>query len=423
MGIVMSLAVLELKRELGRQLEHWRLAAGRLTPLESIASLDAWRSLEHYLGVALRQTIGETLGRLNAKGDRLHTQLASATNEAELARTRAAIMRYRREYLRAETTVDFYADALATRASPRTGALLRACDHIATRSMSEALSPLGRQVPAVLSYLDAGLGASILKAGLRLWDGRSESPVATVKITRHNLLRPTSAIHEAGHQVSHMLGWNDELTASLLHGLQGAESLCRLWSSWASEIAADAFAFVCTGYAAVTALHDVVDGGAARVFTILPGDPHPASYLRLRLGVAMCRAAYGTGPWDQLERAWCRQYPLALAPADTRSLFEQSVALLPRAVALILQTPYRAFGNRPLVAIVNPERVSPRALDELESAAGKAAFSSPYWIWNESIRLLALTGYRAAESAASMREALVQQERWMLKIGGLQQAA
>jgi hypothetical protein len=373
--------------------------------------------------VALRQTIGETLSRLRTNGERLRAELAGAAEVSELARVRAGIMRYRREYLRAETTVDFYADALATRAAPRTGALLRACDHIATRSMSEALSPLGRQVPAVLSYLDAGLGASILKAGLRLWDGTSESPVATVKITRHNLLRPTSAIHEAGHQVSYMLGWNDELAASLLRGLKGTESVCRLWSSWASEIAADAFAFVCTGYAAVTALHDVVDGGAVRVFSILPGDPHPASYLRLRLGVAMCRATYGDGPWDALERAWCRQYPLKLAPAETREFFEESVALLPRATSLILKSPYRAFGNRPLVAIVNPERVSPRALEELERAAGDAAWSSPYWIWNESIRLLALTGYRAAESAASMRDALVQQERWMLKIGGLQQAA
>jgi len=419
----MGLDSTNLKRELGRQLQHWRLAAGRLSPLESIAPLSSWRSLEHYLGVALRQTLGQTLSRLHQQGERLEAQLAAASESTALARVRAGIMRYRREYLRAETTVDFYADALATRAAPRIGALLRACDHIAMRSMSEALSPLGRQVPAVLSYLDAGLGASILKAGLRLWDGTSESPVATVKITRHNLLRPTSAIHEAGHQVAHMLGWNDELSACFLRRLQnGSEPVRRLWSSWASEIAADAFAFACTGYAAVTALHDVVDGGSARVFTILPGDPHPVSYLRLRLGVAMCRVSFGEGPWDALERSWCRQYPLQLG-GEARELFEQSVTLLPLAASLVLKAPFRAFGNRPLVALVNPARVSPRALEELERAAGQAAFTSPYWIWNESIRLLALTGYRASESAASMRDALIQQERWMLRIGGLQEAA
>jgi len=47
----------------------------------------------------------------------------------------------------------------------------------------------------------------------------------------HNLLRPTSAIHEAGHQVAHMLGWNDELSACFLRRLQnGSEPVRRLWS-------------------------------------------------------------------------------------------------------------------------------------------------------------------------------------------------
>ena len=163
----------DVKRELGRQLEHWRLAATRLDGLESIAPVSAWASLEHYLGVALRQTLGESLRRLHRDGTQLDTMLATAATPVELVRVRNGILELRRRYLRAETSVDFYADALATRAAPRIGALLRACDHLATRSMSEILSPLGRQVPAVLTYLDAGLGASILKAGLRLWDGSS----------------------------------------------------------------------------------------------------------------------------------------------------------------------------------------------------------------------------------------------------------
>ena len=419
----MAITIALRKRELGRQLEHWRLATERLGSLDAIASLEAWRSLEHYLGVALRQTLGEALMRLRHSGDGLLRQLALAASAAELKRARAAIMAFRRQYLRVETMLDFYADALSTRAATRTGALLRACDHIATRSMSEALSPLGRQVPAVLSYLDAGLGASILKAGLRLWDGAAHSPVATVKITRHNLLRPTSAIHEAGHQIAHMLNWNAELAASLLQRLDASPPVRRTWSGWASEIAADAFAFAFTGYASVTALHDVVDGGAERVLGFLPHDPHPTSYLRLRLGVAMCRGAYGAGPWDDLERAWIEQYPLSLAGRDVRPLFEESVGILQQASQLILDQPYRAFGGKPLTALISPQRVSPRALVELERVAGEAAFASPYWIWNESIRLLALTGYRAAAGADAMREALQRQERFMLTIGGLQHAA
>ena len=85
--------------------------------------------------------------------------------------------------------------------------------------MAQILDATGHSTPAVLTYIDKGLGASILKAGLRLWDGGDLSPVAAVKITRHNLLRPTAAIHEAGHQVAHITGWNDELASELSRAL------------------------------------------------------------------------------------------------------------------------------------------------------------------------------------------------------------
>ena len=53
-----------------------------------------------------------------------------------------------------------------------TAALLRACDTLAYRSMAQILDQIGQPTPAVLTYIDKGLGASILKAGLRLWDAR-----------------------------------------------------------------------------------------------------------------------------------------------------------------------------------------------------------------------------------------------------------
>jgi hypothetical protein len=414
----------DLRRELGRQLEHWRLAAQRLGELDGIAPEHAWLALEHYLGVALRETLGEMLGRVRRFAGEVASRLQSASTADDLVGVRRAIMELRRRYLRAETAFDFYADALATRASPRIAALLRACDHVATRSMAEALTPMGRQVPAALTYLDAGLGASILKAGLRLWDGTAESPVATIKVTRHNLLRPTSVIHEAGHQVAHMLGWNDELSIGLRRALRGEPSfVADAVAGWASEIAADAFAFVHTGYASVAALHDVVDGGPGKVFAVLPYDPHPPGYLRVKLGIAFCRTAYGSGLWDGLEAAWDRQYPLRAAPQAARELLERCAALLPRVASAIVQDPYRAFGGKPIGSLVNPHRVSPEALAELERRAGPAAFESPYWIWNESIRLLAMTGYRAAQGALPLREAMQQQERWMLTLGGTRRAA
>ena len=130
-----------------------------------------------------------------------------------------------------------------------------------------------------------------------------------------------------------------------------------------------------TGYGSVAALHDVVSGGPT-VFRLAPGDPHPVAYLRVLLGVQMCVRFFGAGPWDDLGRAWVRAYPLSAAPPDARELAERSVPLLPRIAELCLLTPMRAFGGRPIVALVDPLRVRPDALEQLERDAGGALTTS-----------------------------------------------
>jgi hypothetical protein len=418
----MTATLEDMRRECGRQLEHWRLAAARLGNLEAAAPVAAWQGLEHYLGVSLRQTLRDIVARLVRQGNEIERQLAAAGSPEAVTAVRARLLVFRQAYTRAETSIDFFADALATRASPEMGELLRACDHIATRSMAEGLAPLGRQTPAALTYIDSGLGASVLKAGLRLWDGTAENPVAAIKVVRHNLLRPTSVIHEAGHQVAHMLGWNDEL-AGALHRIATSARVGTTFAAWASEIAADAYAFVHTGFASVAALHDVIDGPDATVFQFLPTDPHPIGYLRLLMTVEWCRMSYGMGPWDGMAATWTADHPLFRAPDDLRDFFEESVAALPRVATVVLQRRYRAFGGRPITAIVDPQRVAPAALERLERKLGAAAHTSPYWLWDESIRLLALNGYRAAEGGVQLRAAAVQQERWMKRLGGLRTAA
>jgi hypothetical protein len=302
--------------------------------------------------------------------------------------------------------------------------LLRACDILADRSMSALLDQLGHTTPVVLTYVDKGLGASILKAGLRLWDGGAENPAAAIKIVRHNLLRPTALIHEAGHQAAHILDWNRELAETLEHGLHDApDGVAEAWSSWASEIAADAFAFVHTGYASVAALHDVLAGDPAFVFQHTPGDPHPICYLRVLLGVETCRYFYGAGPWDALAASWTAGYPVRAATPRTQRLLEESVPLLPRIVQLMLDTPQRAFRGRPLRALIQPERVSPAELQALEARLGTSLYTSMHWVWAECLRLLALTGWRVAAAPLNAVEVLKLQEASMLRLGGALQAA
>lgn len=412
----------DVLKEFARELEHWKTAVNRLTDLDAVAPPQAWQTLEHYLGVALRQSLTSIVERVRRMTQEFDAMIRARSADTTIERLQSRLVELRQAYLRAETAVDFYTDAIVVRSIPRVAALLRACDHIATRSMAEALTPMGREVPSAMTYIDRGLGASVLKAGLRLWDGTSENVVATIKVTRHNLFRPHALLHEAGHQVAHMLGWNTELAAALATGL-GSPDLGSLWAGFASEVSSDGFAHVHTGFGAATALHDVLDGADQTVFQYLPGDPHPISFLRVLMVLQMCRRSFGGGPWDSLAHMWNAKHRLDQSPSDIRPLLAASVRVMPQIVDIVLYTPYRAFGGIAVAQLINPMRVSPAALIHFEQAAGESAFTSPYWAWNEAIRLLALNGYRAGLGPTELQKALVQQEKWMLRLGAVKSAA
>jgi len=413
-----------VRTQIARQVAHWTSAAMRLQDLDDLASPSAWNSLEHYLGLSLRQHLTMVVERLKREAAFLQAALDSASSVADFSTVRRQLLAFRKRYLQVETTLEFYADAINTRTSTTMAGLLRACDTLAHRSMAQILDQLGKPTPVALTYLDKGLRASILKAGLRLWDGTSVNPVAAIKITRHNLYRPTALIHEAGHQVAHITGWSEELSSALAAGLTDAPAgVPEAWASWASEIAADAFGFVHTGYASVASLYDVVDGGESLVFRYLPGDPHPISYLRVLLGVEMCRQFYGAGLWDDLALSWTQQYSLQRVPDGSGKLLRESVPLLSNVVNITLRKPMRCFGGRPLIALINPERVKPETLLALEQQLGTALYTSMHWIWTEALRLLALTGLRKATVDDRTTETIKLQEQWMLRLGGALQAA
>jgi len=283
--------------------------------------------------------------------------------------------------------------------------------------MREILQQLGKETPYVLTYIDKGVGASILKAGLKLWDGRI-SPVAAIKVTQHNLYRPTAIIHETGHQVAHLLHWTEEVSQVFSTRLKNhSQIVSEAFSSWASEIVADAFAFVHTGFAAVASLHDVVSGAPSAVLAYHEFDPHPISYVRVLMNIEMCRQSFGYGPWDNLEEAFRSDYDPALARSSSNQLIRGCVEALPDVVRIVLKYPYRAFGNRSLSQVISPERVSPRELEKLEYLAGPALFTSHAWIWKECIRLLAINAYKIGCGKGDIPALYKQQEQWMTQLG------
>jgi hypothetical protein len=279
-------------------------------------------------------------------------------------------------------------------------------------SMMQVLSKANEPVPPVLTYIDKGMGASILRAGIRLWAPGTINPVAAIKIVRHNLYRPTSLFHETGHQVAHQTGWTDSLRDRIGSALADDQQLRAMWLPWSSEIVADVFAFVHTGFASVSALYDVV-GDADTILRWPIGDPHPIGWLRTLLGCALCRRAFGAGPWDAMEKAVVTAHPAARAEPSIVPLLERSRQRLPEIAAACLGAPVPRLGGRPITAVLDPARVSPAALVNLERMGGAALWTSPHWRRTEGIRLVALAGLHEAERPEQATEWIDRARTWM----------
>lgn len=384
--------------DLERQVAHWLAAARTFRDAEEFASLEAWRSVERDTGAPLRRHMHAVVEELIALGDATAKLVTAARHDPKvLSQAAASVQRFRRRYMQVDVTLDFIGDAVNSRTSPLLRSALSTLDRLAVASMAPVLQRASKPVPSVLVYQDKGTGASILRAGVRLWAPGAVMPCAAIKIVRHNLYRPTSLFHESGHQVAHLTGWNPALKAALEKALDGDAELQAMWTPWASEISADVYAFLHTGYASVAALYDVV-GDVDTILHWPVGDPHPIGWLRTVLGCAFARHCFGgDGPWSSLQRAMETRFPIAAADTTLQPLLQRSMVAMPRIADACLSAAVPALGGRPMTDVLDPARVSPAALAELERAAGPSLWTSPHWRQVEGIRIVALAGFREAE--------------------------
>lgn len=384
--------------DLERQVAHWLAASRTFRDAEEFASLMAWKSVEREVGVPLRLQLNAAVEELIALGEATAALITKARQDPSLVgQAETSVQRFRHRFVQVDTTLDFLGDAVNSRTSPLLCATLSTLDRLAVASMAPVLQRANKPVPRVLVYQDKGTGASILRAGVRLWAPGTIMPVAAIKIVRHNLYRPTSLFHETGHQVAYLTDWTSSVSASIARALSGDSQLQAMWTPWASEITADVYAFLLTGYASVAALYDVV-GDANTILRWPIGDPHPIGWLRTALGCAFASQCFGAnGPWVQLQRAMEVCHPAASADVSVQPLLARSLEFMPRIAAACLSAPVPALQNRPMTDVLDPQRVSPIALSELERNAGAALWTSPHWRQTEGIRIVALAGLREAE--------------------------
>jgi hypothetical protein len=402
------------REQLCSEIAHWGYAIAALQDLDAIASASAWAGLEEYLRTGLRSRLLSVVSSLGLEATALETAFRART---PIPVVRDRLLRLRARYLQIETVVDFFGDALATRANAPTAAILRGLDTLASDSMDAALRPLGLESPPALVYFDKGLGASILRAGVRLWDRANPSPAAAIKLTRHNASHPTALFHETGHQVGHLTGWNAELAQALRRTLAPRSiELAEMWEGWASEVAADVYAFTLAGWAPLPALANVVDGLTPYVYRIIPGDPHPSPWIRVMFNAALCRSWYGRGAWDRIAATWAARHPPARAGEGGR-LARLSMTALGDIVDVCTRAPMRAFGGRPLTALIDPRRVSPRELASFAQRAGPSMLTSSYLERRESIRILTWLAIRATLDHTRARQHGRQLEEWLARVG------
>jgi hypothetical protein len=400
--------------QLADEVAHWRFATDALADLDVIASPAAWASMEEYLRLRLRDRLTAAVAELRLQAAAAGNALAAERPHAEVRRQ---VLALRRRYLQVETILDFYGDAVNSRTNPALAAILRGLDVIAGDSLDMILRRLGIPTPPALVFLDKGLGAAIIRADVRLWDRTSLSPVAAVKLTRHNLSHPTALLHETGHQVAHLTGWTDELAEALRTALTPrSRELAEAWAGWAGELAADVHAFAQAGWAPLPALANVVDGETADVYRILSGDPHPMPWLRVMVNAAFCRSWYGAGPWDTLAAAWAQRHPTGRAPAEAADLARLSVAALDDITRVCTRRPMAAFGGQPLHAVADPRRVSPAALDSLARQAGGSLLTSQYLARREPLGILSLLSTRPMADPANAAAHRLALQGWLARL-------
>ena len=399
--------------DLERQLAHWLGAAQTFCDAEEFASGLAWQSVEAYVGMPLRRQLAATVDELLAAGRTAAGLVRTAqTNPSVIPRAQQAVQAFRHRYTQVEVTLDFFGHAVNSRTSRSIRATLQTLDHLAVQSMEAVLRPLNLPVPPVLTYVDQGLGASVLRAGVRLWSPGTVNPVAAIKVVRHNVYRPTSLFHECGHQVAYLTRWTPSVAGAIGQVFAGDAELLAMWQPWSSEIVADVFALVHTGYASVAALYDVV-GDSATILRWPIADPHPVGWIRTLLGCAMCRLVYGAGPWDGLERSVLLAHPLHMAEPQTAELLKRSQARLDQVAAACLTTRITGFGGRQIGSFVDPQRVSPASLAKFERDAGDSLWTSPHLRRTEGIRLVALSGLREAEHPERAAEWIDRARNWL----------
>jgi len=244
---------------------------------------------------------------------------AAFWSDAEEAQRRFTILRLR--FNAVVTHFDMFDNVITQRSENETGVWLSGLDVVSADALE--LKNGYYESPAVICYLQRGVGAAIRRGRTRM-PGGGRNPVAIVQVPRERMVGSgisSSLVHEVGHQAAALLDLVESLNPvldAMRRRNSHEEEAWRLWKRWISEIVADFWSVAKVGIASTLGLMGVVSLPRAFMFRLNPNDPHPAPWIRVKLSAALGQALYPQAAWGRLARLWEAYYPLRACPRSSR---------------------------------------------------------------------------------------------------------
>jgi hypothetical protein len=333
---------------------------------------------------AVNRFIGEFRARLTDGAAWLDAAIAQASRtpgDANLGRVLQRKEAVTSRVLYVEGIWDFYFDLFVQRLSAF-GERLRAVDRIGANCYEDLYLGLGtaRPRPTLLpfSYANSGFGPLTYRRGVplpRLRHHRNLFPL--VVLPQHRLdavWSLSSVLHETAHNLQADLGLWDVMPRLIFRRLTGegglASDVAAIWARWHKEVAADLFALVLGGPAAVESLMDVVGRSRPATVRFVPTGVHPTPVLRVPINLVLMRRLGFDQMAAELRTAWQRLYPSITAadvPATLMSSFDAAAELTVDTIAF---TPHQQLAGKALTQLVE---FGPGQQALIEQAAGLLA--------------------------------------------------
>src|SRR6516225_981321 len=233
--------------------------------------------------------------------------------------------------------LDLFSHVITQRSESENGVWMSGLDVVSADALA---LPGYYEPPAVICYLDRGVGAAIRRARTRL-PGGGDNPVAIIRVPRERMIGSgiaSSLIHEVGHQGAALLGLVSSLrpVLQLMQRKSPEPAVWRLWERWISEIVSDFWSIAQVGLVSTLGLIGVVSLPRPFVFRLNVDDPHPMPWIRVKLSAAMGEALYPHPQWRRLSGLWGSYYPVATLNDERRQLIAQIERAIPEFVSVLV---------------------------------------------------------------------------------------